>query len=994
MKHFHNFRLDVPNLSLWKGGDRISITPKAYAVLRYFVDNAGRLITQDEILESVWPETYVQPEVLRKYILEIRKVLGDPPKHPVFIETLPKRGYQFIAPVTDAVPTAIASQPASPRKIVGRSAALDTLGNAFREARDAKRRVVFITGETGIGKTSVVDAFEQTVANTPGLRVARGQCVEGFGSKEAYYPVLDAIGHLIHADPDDFIVKTLAAHAPTWLVHFPAFLSAAQAEALQRDILGATRERMLREICQAFDVISAAQPLLLVLEDLHWSDHHTLDLLSVLARRRDPARLLVLGTYRPIDVKLAHSPLQALKQDLLVHRICQEISLNYLSAEDIAEYLAIEFPNSNLPFGLATLIHRHSDGNSLFMTQIVAHLVGKGILARHGESWQLSSPLSQLEPGVPETLQEMLDLQLDGQDAATQSLLKAASIEGTRFSAWAVAAMLGRSQDDVENDFDRLAEKQQFVKSAGLENAPDGSPTAEYQFVHSLHQEVFHRRIGASQKARLHLALAERLEAWAGPSNQIALHFEEGRNAAKASEHWEQAARLAGQKHGHRDEIGILNHVLELLRQLPIGDAVREWNVLINIGNANYALGEMAPSTETYFHAADLAKRENLGELEIQALMKAAWPAAFIDPARCLGACHRACEVAAFAHDPLLQARTNLVCASWQIIFEGWTGDASQSCKEAVNRIRSITQADLPAQEEILYSHVLSVEGQYLEASNNLARGIDKLIEEDRPIEYLAALSGRAMALIYSGDWGLALETANVGASVASKNGNEPWLGIFQAIHAWLQLMAFDVEGSHQLSELLLTTDWAEPAGQVWTMASITYGCAELLMGKHHAASEHFRTVLATSDRRKFFLHWQWRQLARLMLARALLAAGDIEAAQHEAAAAWKTTKSGCDPAFRAIVATTQASIALASNEIPEAREFIQKALDAMAPFDVPPVAWRTHHVAAQIFNKIEDTTNAEHHERLTQAIMSRLAHSFEKEERLRKTVLAFAVTI
>src|SRR5258705_11721772 len=101
MKSFKAFRLDMANHLLWRNGDRVPIAPKGFDVLAYLVEHAGRVVTQGEILEALWPETYVNPEVLRKYILEIWKALGDRPGNPEFIETLPKRGYRFIAPVED-----------------------------------------------------------------------------------------------------------------------------------------------------------------------------------------------------------------------------------------------------------------------------------------------------------------------------------------------------------------------------------------------------------------------------------------------------------------------------------------------------------------------------------------------------------------------------------------------------------------------------------------------------------------------------------------------------------------------------------------------------------------------------------------------------------------------------------------------------------------------------------------------------------------------------
>jgi TolB-like protein/DNA-binding winged helix-turn-helix (wHTH) protein/Flp pilus assembly protein TadD len=104
MKSFRSFRLDTADQCLWRGQERVPIAPKAFDVLRYLVENPGRLVTQDEILEKLWPETYVNPEVFRKYILNIRKILGDRPDKPEFIETVTKRGYRFIAPVIDEAP--------------------------------------------------------------------------------------------------------------------------------------------------------------------------------------------------------------------------------------------------------------------------------------------------------------------------------------------------------------------------------------------------------------------------------------------------------------------------------------------------------------------------------------------------------------------------------------------------------------------------------------------------------------------------------------------------------------------------------------------------------------------------------------------------------------------------------------------------------------------------------------------------------------------------
>src|SRR5690349_3515835 len=202
MKEFSPFRLDAADQSLWRDGQRIHLTPKAFAVLQYLVDRAGRLVTQNELLEALWPDTFVQPEVLKSQILNIRTALGDRVKDPLFIETVPRRGYRFIAPVHDAAaaervtPPPAAPPAPGPTNLVGRAAALDELRSCLRKASSGERQIVFVTGEQGMGKTTLVEAFLEE-AGASGVSFARGQCLEGFGMvKEPYYPVLEAMGQL------------------------------------------------------------------------------------------------------------------------------------------------------------------------------------------------------------------------------------------------------------------------------------------------------------------------------------------------------------------------------------------------------------------------------------------------------------------------------------------------------------------------------------------------------------------------------------------------------------------------------------------------------------------------------------------------------------------------------------------------------------------------------------------------------------------------------
>jgi len=435
MKTFAQFRLDPANQCLWRNDVRIVLAPKAFSVLRYLVEHAGRLVSQEEILEKLWNGVYVQPEVLRKYILEIRRVLDDPPKNSRFIATLPKRGYQFIAPVVEGGLAERHTSAAARSKLAGRERALEELTGYLDSALRGNRQVVFITGESGIGKTTLADAFQSACEARPGLNVCRGQCMEGFGGKEAYYPVLDALGQWMRGPEAAAVTDALATQAPTWLVQFPGAVKPERREALQREILGATRDRMVREFCEAVEKLAAESPLVMILEDLQWVDGSTLDLISALGRRRGAAKVMLLATYRPVEVILSGNPLRLLKQDLLVHRLCREIPLERLTETEVEQYLAGKFPGSGLSKLLAPLIHQRSDGNPLFMVAVADQLTEKGLIREENGRWLATSRMDRLDPDVPETLRQMLEAQVEQLTPLEQRVLRAASVAGQRFSA-------------------------------------------------------------------------------------------------------------------------------------------------------------------------------------------------------------------------------------------------------------------------------------------------------------------------------------------------------------------------------------------------------------------------------------------------------------------------------------------------------------------------------------------------------------------------------
>lgn len=307
---------------------RVALTPKAFAVLNHLIECAGRLITQDEFLDVLWPGVCVQPEALKHQILSLRTVLRDDARKPRFIETLSRRGYRFIARIaTEAGAGQVDAQACMASRSPGLKRPLAELSAAMQRAiRGRQREVVFVAGETGSGNTSLLDEFiRSTRLQIPRVRIARGECIEGYGGKEAYYPVLEALGDLCRGERAGQVLHALACCAPSWLSEFPGLVPPEQRRALLARLASASRERMPREMKDALERLGQDTPLVLVLEDLQWADACSVGLIEVLARTRTPMPLLLLGTHRPTAAATDGGPLQSLLPELRMHGLCTEL---------------------------------------------------------------------------------------------------------------------------------------------------------------------------------------------------------------------------------------------------------------------------------------------------------------------------------------------------------------------------------------------------------------------------------------------------------------------------------------------------------------------------------------------------------------------------------------------------------------------------------------------------------------------------------------------
>lgn len=529
MKQFAEFCLDQANECLWRNGARIVLAPKPFAVLRYLVEHPGRLVTHDELLDAVWPETYVQPQILRTYMLDLRKVLGDDAREPRFIESLPKRGYCFLAEVRETAARqddrGLARETAAEDRdmavLMGREEELASLAAHLRLAHGGSRQVVFLCGETGIGKTALLEAFCAGAQRDAATVVGVGQCVQGFAARQDYYPILNALEKLCAADPE---VRTrLAAAAPAWVN--------SDGDATVAHGAGAA-SRTPGELCAALESLAHERLVILVVEDAHWADDATLDLLAALAQRRCPAKLMILAS-ATLQGGSAPQRLKQLMHDLLIRRLATELTVARLGRHAMAQLLRARLGVEELPPALLDLVHMRSEGNPMFARAMIEHLIAEQMLVCQCKdgSWELRGAVEQIEASVPHELARMIELELEHLSAEERRLLEAGSLISVAFPAWAVAAALNESLAGTEEACDELSRRFAFVKRVGEDELPDGTRSTFYAFAHGLYRDALYQRQSPARRAERHVCIAERLRTlFPGReelvASEMALHYE------------------------------------------------------------------------------------------------------------------------------------------------------------------------------------------------------------------------------------------------------------------------------------------------------------------------------------------------------------------------------------------------------------------------------------------------------------------------------------
>lgn len=884
-------------------------------------------------------------------------------------------------------------QPATSGWRVGRADALQTLDDLTRRMLAGNRQIAFITGEAGIGKTTFIDMAMERLARY-GINTLCGNCTERFGTDEAFLPLIDALMTRCRGPGGSEVLEAIRAHAPTWLLQMPSFLVGTDRAAFQNEVFGATRERMLREFCDLLETLSADRPWVLVLEDLHWSDFATIDVLSRFARGDRRASVLVLASYRPADTVIGGHPVRRLHQDLEIHGGCSELRLDRLSRTELERHLALRFQDEDLASVLSEPMFRRTQGQPLFVASLLDYFVNQQTIVEVDGAWRLGSATAISQDVVPSDLINMITHRIDRLTEDERQLLEVASVAGGEFSAALVAAGLSRDALEIEGLLEALTRKDRTLVPSVEAEWPDGTYSGSYSFHHILYQNVLYQRITPGRRAQIHRRMGERLrdgyrDRTVDIAPALALHFEQGRDFPSALRYLALAAESSAKRLGHEQAANYLTRALGILDRLGAAEQLGPRIALLR--QRSWALrssGDLAGSVRDLNELIACAATAGQIRQEVSGLLAVSRFCLHADRRMCLQASEAALEKSYALEDDAFKALVQGSSASINLYLKGWQETDASLCEKAL----AVTAG---ARDHGTLIRRYGIEG-ILECSRSryqecrVPATLGKKLAREVGDVYVFVLYNvlEATALLHLGEWRQLQQETATALALANTNANQPASALCRLTFAWLHVEAMDFLGACDLCADISDTILEENPFAFFFQRAVL-AKAYVGLKDPQRARKQFDDVQRRLDADGTGLDFTiYTQLYHCYSEYCLLV-GDIAQARIRANQLRDYTAPAPDRNHLALAYGLLARIALATHDPDDARAQLARALATLDNAKLPLAEWRIYLTAAEMFDSLGETREASEYRRRFENVVQTLALNFEPEDRLRASLLS-----
>jgi tetratricopeptide (TPR) repeat protein len=791
------------------------------------------------------------------------------------------------------------------------------------------------------------------------------------------------------------LLDALRRHAPTWLAQLPGFVDEGDRAALQSEVFGTSRERMLREFCELLEALSQTRPWIIILEDLHWSDYATLDVLSRFARRRQRAAVLILATYRPTDLLAADHPLRAVHHELQIHGRCSELALDRLSGAEVEQYLGLRFGAGDLVRSLTPAVMRRTGGHPLFVVSLVDYFIDRGEILAIDGCWRLAPGKTLSQDGMPRDLREMIARQIDRLPPDEQRLLEVASAIGVEFSAAAVAGGMNREAADVEEACAELARKGHVLRPDGVAEWPDGTVSGRYSFLHAFYQEVLYKRLAPGRRANLHRKLGDTLERGYDTRTSeiaavLALHFEEGRDFERAVRYLAKAADGSTRRFANEEAAAYLTRALGLVDRMPGAEnrLTMRLDLLHQRGWVLRAAGDLPGSFADIAVMASCAGEAKRPLVEVNALLDLSRFCLYVDRRRCLEFSRQALVKSEGLDDDVIRALAQGNNANLNLLLNGWRSEDAELCRRA---LATIAAADDP--RIVLRRCSIECVLHYLTSNyrgcGDSARLGQKMARTIGDVYYFVLFNVlEAFAYLHLGEWRLLQQTVTDALAMTQRNANHQAIVLCQLSLAFLETEALDYAGAKRRGEAALVRG-VEANPFNFFLGRNLLAKAYLGLRDYDAAWSQFQQIRHKIEAEGISMDSSIYPQYYYNLGEFWLEQGDLPRARAQALQLNACAAEPKEQTYLGLAQRQLGDIARLEGRSGDASAHLAQAVAIVEAAEAPLAAWRVYASAAQSYEKSGETAKAAASQARCDEVVSVLAGRLAEDDPLRASLLA-----